>query len=148
MCHEDLVVIVQYIKKHPKAKPFRNSRWTYFNKVTLIMLAAPAGAHVFHPTARASTPDDVGDNPSSPEPTPPPVSSDPQDGEDSGHDEVSNCFFFFHCTCLKFHSPSLLFLQTCMQAYHPCLSCSQVFSGITQCCCSAEHVCITGWLQH
>ena len=84
-----------YVKKHPKAKPFRNSGWMHFNKVTLIMPATPAGAHVFHPTARVSTPDDVNDHPSSPDPTPPPVSSDPQDGEDPGHDEVSNAITFF-----------------------------------------------------
>jgi len=84
-----------YVKKHPKAKPFRNNGWMHFNKVALIMWSTPAGAHIFHPTVRASTPDDVGDPLSSPEPTPPPVSSDPRDGEDLDHDEVNNTITLF-----------------------------------------------------
>ena len=59
------------------------------------MPSTPAGAHIFHPTVRVLTPDDVSDPLSSPEPTPPPVLSDPRDGEDSDHDEVSNTIILF-----------------------------------------------------
>ncbi|KDR65022.1 hypothetical protein GALMADRAFT_82385 [Galerina marginata CBS 339.88] len=82
-----------YVKKHPEAKPFRNKGWRHFNKVALIMPSTAAGANVFHPTAGPSTPDDDSDRAVSPEPTPPPASSDssdPPDHGDSDEDEVCN----------------------------------------------------------
>jgi hypothetical protein len=85
-----------YVKKHPGAKPFRNKGWVHFTKVALIMPSTASGSNVFHPTF---PPDDADHQSVSPEPeSPPQTLSDPQDVDDSDHDEVSNNYFDSHCS--------------------------------------------------
>jgi hypothetical protein len=49
----------EYIHKYPKAKPFRNKGWPYFQRIALIVPSKAKGAHVYYPSlapAISSTP--------------------------------------------------------------------------------------------
>ena len=77
-----------YVKKHPKAKIFCNKGWKHLSNVVLIMPSTVSSAHVFHLTAAAPATINSSDHLASPGPDSPlKAASDPQEVEDSDHEE-------------------------------------------------------------